>query len=57
MDKLEQILRTMDIPQQRMNDHKWLMRNLAIRNSEHKDLHEAMALIRKQDLDSRNKNN
>lgn len=56
MDKLEQILRTMDIPQQRMNDHRWLMRNLAIRNADHKDFQEAMVLIRKRDLDNRDKN-
>lgn len=56
MERLEQILRTMDIPEQRMNDRGWLMRNLAIRNGDHKDFPEAMTLIRKQHSDNDNNN-
>ena len=52
MDKLEQLLNTMDIPPMRKNDNRWLMRNLAIRNGEHPDFDEVIALLRKQHLDN-----
>lgn len=45
--RLEQILLTMEVPPMRRADLGWLMRNLAIRNSEHPDFKEAKSLIRK----------
>lgn len=48
MDRLQQILKTMDIPESRKTDMHWLMRNIAIRNSESPDFREAVELIIKQ---------
>lgn len=43
---LDEILKTMDVPEGRKNDLGWLMRNLAIRNKEHKDFRSAVSLIK-----------
>jgi len=48
MNELQKILKTMDVPIQRMQDMGWLARNLGIRNKEHKDFKKAMILIREQ---------
>lgn len=45
--KLEKLLATMDVPVSRINDMRWLLRNLAIRNSEHPNFAEAIKLIKK----------
>ena len=44
---LERILETMDVPEARKDDMRWLSRNLAIRNSEHSQFDEASSLIKK----------
>lgn len=47
MDRLQEILRTMDVPEKRMVDLLWLSRNLGIRNSEHECFQEAKKLVAK----------
>ena len=46
MDRLTDILETMDVPHARRQDKAWLRRNLAVRNSKHKDFKLAMELLR-----------
>ena len=43
---LRELLLDMDVPEQRLDDYFWLQRNLAIRNSEHKDFIKANCLIK-----------
>lgn len=45
MDRLQEILRTMDVPKTRMRDIPWLMRNLGIRNSGNPSYAEARWLL------------
>jgi hypothetical protein len=45
LTELNNILNTMDIPQQRRLDFGWLRRNLGIRNSENPDFNRAMLII------------
>ena len=45
-EKLESILKTMDIPQIRKNDMSWLMRNIQINNHSHPQIKEAIQLIK-----------
>jgi hypothetical protein len=45
LTELNNILNTMDIPQQRRLDFGWLRRNLGIRNSEKPDFKRAIAII------------
>ena len=45
-EALQKILKTMDVPEQRLNDRGWLIRNLAVRNKEHPDFERAISLIR-----------
>lgn len=49
MNRLKQILDTMDVPEVRKNDLRWLGRNLWIRNSNHLNLKEALSLIKEKD--------
>lgn len=44
-NELKSILDTMDVPETRKLDTKWLSRNLFIRNSKHPKFNEAMDLI------------
>lgn len=50
-ERLEQILATMDIPENRreinFGNLSWMTRNLAIRNRNHPDFEEARDLVRK----------
>lgn len=50
-ERLEQILATMDIPENRreinFGNLSWMTRNLAIRNGKHPDFEEARDLVRK----------
>ena len=46
MNRLQEILSTMDIPELRKNDMRWLLRNMSVRNSKHPDFQEALMLIR-----------
>lgn len=46
-DDLQKILYTMNVPEIRYGDMKWLARNLAINNGNHPRLFEAETLIRK----------
>jgi hypothetical protein len=46
-DRLQQILETMDVPEMRKGDVRWLMRNIQIRNSAHPEIDEAMKLLKK----------
>jgi hypothetical protein len=45
LTELNNILNTMDIPQQRRLDFGWLRRNLGIRNSEKSGFKRAIAII------------
>ena len=44
-DKLREILDTMDIPEERKTDLKWLRRNIWVRNQWHPQFIEAIDLI------------
>lgn len=50
-ERLEEILTTMDIPENRreinFGNLSWMIRNLAIRNGNHPDFEEARDLVRK----------
>lgn len=50
-ERLEEILTTMDIPENRreinFGNLSWMIRNLAIRNGNHPDFEEAHDLVRK----------
>lgn len=50
-ERLEEILTTMDIPENRreinFGNLSWMIRNLAIRNGNHPDFEEARNLVRK----------
>lgn len=43
---LDEILETMDIPEGRKGDLRWLLRNLAARNGNHPQYNDAIFLIR-----------
>lgn len=45
-DKLVVITSTMDVPENKKGDVRWLSRNLGVRNSEHPQFREAMSLVR-----------
>lgn len=45
-EQLMQLLETMDVPSLRMNDLRWLSRNLGMRNRRHPQFLEAIKLIR-----------
>lgn len=44
-ERLEKLLKKMDVPEFRRHSYPWLKRNLAIRNSKHPDFEEASQLI------------
>lgn len=46
MFSLFEFLNEVDIPQQRRGDFRWLLRNLAIRNSKHPDIDRALAALK-----------
>ena len=46
-DRLNEILKTMDVPKERTNDYRWLIRNLGIRNGNHPLLNEAIELLKR----------
>lgn len=46
MERLQEILATMEIPSTRCQDLRWLGRNLGVRNGAHPHFHEAVGLIR-----------
>jgi hypothetical protein len=46
-DDLQSILDTMNVPESRRGDMKWLARNLGINNGNHPRLDEAEKLVRK----------
>lgn len=43
--RLQEILDTMDVPVKRKNDVRWLIRNLRVRNGNHKDFNEAIFIL------------
>jgi hypothetical protein len=47
--RLREILTTMDLPAVRVEslDKWWLLRNIAVRNHDHKDFDEAVSLLKK----------
>lgn len=47
MDELQTLLETMDVPEIRKNDYRWLLRNLPIRNSNNTNFERAYKIIRK----------
>jgi hypothetical protein len=46
MSSIREILDTMDVPELRKKDFRWLKRNLAIRNKNHPKFKEVMELIK-----------
>jgi hypothetical protein len=46
MERLQEILDGMEVPQLRRTDLRWLMRNLSINNPDSPLLDEAMAIIK-----------
>ena len=46
LENLQNILETMDVPEMRKTDIRWLSRNLGIRNSNHPNFQDAMNLIK-----------
>lgn len=46
MKEIENIVRSMDVPEVRISDLGWLSRNLGIRNSSHPKFDEIMKLIK-----------
>jgi hypothetical protein len=46
LNRLLEILNTMDLPELRKRDFNWLLRNLPIRNSKHNDFNECMKLLK-----------
>ena len=45
-DKLQEILKDMDIPQSKRGDLRWISKNIHIKNKEHPRFSEAANLIR-----------
>jgi hypothetical protein len=45
-DQLQDILATMDVPEIRKGDMRWLGRNLGVQNANHPQYSEAMDLLR-----------
>lgn len=45
MERLEELLTTMDVPESRTADIDWLSRNLGIRNRMHPNFAEAMKIV------------
>ncbi len=45
MERLRELLSTMQIPERRKEDVQWLCRNLQIQNSRHMNFNEARALL------------
>lgn len=46
--KILQLVKDMDVPEQRKTDIHWLKRNLGIRNSNHPNFNQVIALIHKE---------
>ena len=46
IQKFDELVSTMDIPQERLHDWNWLIRNLGIRNSNHPNFQEAKQMIK-----------
>jgi hypothetical protein len=46
IEKLQEIISTMDVPSERKNDIGWLNRNILIRNMNHPDIPIVMFLIK-----------
>ena len=45
IEELEQTLKGMDVPTERKRSIPWLMRNLGVRNSGHKNYAKAMQIV------------
>jgi hypothetical protein len=46
-DDLQELLKDMNVPKERLGDIRWLARNLGIHNGHHPRLDETQSLIRK----------
>ena len=44
--ELNQSLRKMDVPRDKIGDYKWLIVNLGKKNSNHPEYHRAMSVLR-----------
>ena len=44
--KLQELLETMEVPENKRTDHAWLFKNLGVQNRFHKDYPEATFLLR-----------
>jgi hypothetical protein len=45
-DRLQEILKTMNVPELRKTDYRWLFRNILVQNKNHPDLKEALDIIK-----------
>ena len=45
MQSLHRVISTMEVPEKRKQDYKWLKRNLKVRNSQHPQIDQAMVLL------------
>ncbi len=48
LNRIFEILKTMDVPELRRGDFQWLLRNLYVRNSNHPQYNEVVTLIKEQ---------
>jgi hypothetical protein len=46
LDQLNELMAGMDLPSYRKEDPKWLLKNLAVRNSEHPNFSKAKEMLR-----------
>ena len=47
IDKFDELISTMDLPEGRKHDWSWLIRNMWIRNSLHPNFKEAYEIVKK----------
>jgi len=48
LNRILELVKTMDVPELRRGDFQWLLRSLYIRNSKHPHYNEVMTLIKEQ---------
>ena len=46
MERIQELLKDMDVPDARRKDFRWLLRNLFVRNSKHPNFEEACGLLK-----------
>ena len=53
-ERLRAVLETMEVPEGRLSDHAWMLRNLRVHNGGHPNVEEALRLLRDAMKDSKN---